>query len=157
MSHRFQPLNFVGEFSASVSMILPVTNEIFVTVEISKFSICSSWSCVNLPSRRLNRTSCARAMSLASLRAALVSSGTFTSGFSNFLTTREALNLLPSDSILKAILRGPPTFTGLYDPALYNHFSRALSVCSRRRNLCIVCNFPVLSLHYSDRSFHNIT
>src|SRR5882724_6827399 len=135
-------------------MTLPVTKEIFVTVEISKFSICSSWSRVNLPSRRLNRTSCARAMSLASLTAALVSSRTFTPGLSNFLTTRDAFNLFASHSILKTIQIGPTTFTGLYDPALYNHFSRSLLVCFRRRNLCIVCNFPVVSLHYFDRSFH---
>jgi len=157
VSRRFQPLNFVGELSASASMTLPVTNEIFVTVEISKFSICSSWSRVNLPSRRLNRTSCARAMSLASLRAALVSSRTFTPGLSNFLTTRDAFNLFASHSILKTIQIGPTTFTGLYDPALNNNLSRALSLCPRRRNRYVVCNVPVLSLHYFDRSFHNIT
>jgi len=157
VSRRFHPLNFVGEFSASASMTLPVTNEIFVTVEISKFSICSSWSCVNVPSSRLNLMSCVRATSLASLRRALVSSRTFTPGLSNFLTTRDAFNLFASHSILKTIQIGPTTFTGLYDPALNNHLSRALSLCSRRRNRYVVCNFPVLALHYFDRSFHNIT
>src|SRR5262245_59383597 len=52
----FSHSNFVGEFSASASITLPVTNEIFATVAISKSSICSSWSCVKVPSRRLNRT-----------------------------------------------------------------------------------------------------
>ena|ERR1700756_3375418 len=125
-------------------------------LQVSKSSICSSCSRVNVPSRRLNRTSCARAMSLASLRAVLVSSRTFTPGLSNFLTTRDAFNLFASHSILKTIQIGPTTFTELYDPALNNHLSRALSLCSRRRNRYVVCNFPVLSLHYFDRSFHNI-
>ena len=58
-------------------MALTVTNEIFVTVAMSKSSIRSSWSCVNVPSRRLNRTNCARAMSLASPRESLISSRSF--------------------------------------------------------------------------------
>ena len=89
----FSHSNFVGEFSASASMTLPVTKKIFVTVEISKFSICSSWSCVNVPSRRLNLMSCVRATSLASLRAALVSFPTFTLLLSNFLSTRAAFQI----------------------------------------------------------------
>jgi len=87
--------------------------EIFAAVEVSKFSICSSWSGVNVPSRRLNLMSCARAMELASLRALLFSSRTFTSMLSNFLTTRNAFNLFASHSVLQTNQIGLTTLTGL--------------------------------------------
>src|SRR5262249_8404331 len=97
----FDHFNFVGGFSASASMALTVTNEIFVTVEISKSSICSSWSLVNVPSRRLKRKSCARAMSFASTRAALVSSRPFTPSPASFLTIRYVFKFLSVEKRLE--------------------------------------------------------
>ncbi|HJP93270.1 MAG TPA: hypothetical protein VJ875_15030 [Pyrinomonadaceae bacterium] len=52
---------------------------------------------------------------------------------------------------------GTTTFTGLYDPVLNDHLSRALTLYSRRRNRNVVCNLPILSLDYFDGSFHNNT
>src|SRR5689334_10525879 len=52
---------------------------------------------------------------------------------------------------------GTTTFTRLYDPALNDHLSRALMLCSRRRNRNVVGNLPILSLDYLDGSFHNNT
>jgi len=80
--------NLVRGFLVIASITPAVNKEIFETVEISKFSIWSSCSCVNLPSRRLNLRNCVRATSLASLRAAFVSSLALTPGLSIFLSTR---------------------------------------------------------------------
>jgi hypothetical protein len=52
---------------------------------------------------------------------------------------------------------GATTFTGLYDPALNDHLSRALTLCTRRRNRNVVSNLPILSLDHFDGSFHNNT
>jgi hypothetical protein len=80
--------NVVRGFLVIASITPAATKEIFETVEISKFSICRSCSCVKLPSRGLNLINCVRAMSLASLRVALVSSVALTPGLSSFLATR---------------------------------------------------------------------
>ena len=146
---------FLRESSDSDSITLPVISEILVIVELSKFSICSSCSFVNAPSRRLNRTSCVRAISLGSLKVVLVCPRTFTPGLSDFLTTRGTSNL-PSNRILKLTDSSVATLTRFYDPAPYSHLSPALSACSGRRSLCIARNFPFGSLHYFYEPLHNI-
>ena len=86
--------NVVRGFLVIASITPAATKEIFETVEISKSSICRSCSCVKLPSRRLNLINCVRAMSLASLRVALVSSVALTPGLSSFLPTRLSFSSL---------------------------------------------------------------
>jgi tRNA threonylcarbamoyladenosine modification (KEOPS) complex Pcc1 subunit len=144
--------NLVRGFLVIASITPAVNKEIFETVEISKFSIWSSCSCVKLPSRRLNLRNCVRATSLASLRAAFVSFLALTPGLSIFLSKRASFQIYFAR---KKTQIGTTTFTGLYDPALNDHLSRALTICSQRRNRNVLCNLPILSLDYFDGSFHN--
>src|ERR1041384_3564861 len=100
--------------SSSDCITCPPSDEILVAVDITRFSIRTSCSCVRGPSRRrASREFCARNVAWV----------TRWNLFGPSLATCKTSELLPTEGTLKLTDGSPPLFTRLYYPALYNHLS----------------------------------